>query len=314
MNVLIIILGIVLVIAGIVLASYSAYQKSEYNSETPKRVKKLIPICIVVGLVVFVAGFSFKIVPTGYTGVRTTFGQVSEQTVTQGFNWKIPFVQNIKLVNNKQQDATISSEVWGETKEKTPVFASDVIVTYQINGAKSAWIFANVNDSDKNLINQNLVASAVKSAMVELSVNEVTNRSKIEPLVKDKLSSSLIEKYGDETIMILKVVVNNMDFEQSYNDAIAAKSIAQQTYEKQQIENNTAVAKAEADKKVAITNAEAQAESTLISAQAQADANKLLVESLTDSVLRSKFYEKWDGKLPTVMGENAVITDIGSDK
>ena len=314
MNVLIIILGIVSVIAGIVLASYFAYQKIEYSSETPKGVKKLIPTCIVVGLIVFVAGFSFKIVPTGYTGVRTTFGQVSEQTVTQGFNWKIPFAQNIKLVNNKQQDATISSEVWGETKEKTPVFASDVIVTYQINGVKSAWIFANVNDSDKNLINQNIVSSAVKSAMVELSVNEVTNRSKIEPLIKDKLSSSLIEKYGDETITILKVVVNNMDFEQSYNDAIAARSIAQQTYEKQQIENNTAVAKAEADKKVAITNAEAQAESTLISAQAQADANKLLVESLTDSVLRSKFYEKWDGKLPTVMGENAVITDIGSDK
>lgn len=312
MNVFLIILGIAGLIAGIILASYSAYQKSEYNTSASKGMKNLTRLCVVLGIIVFVAGFSFKIVPTGYTGVRTTFGQVSEQTVPTGFNWKIPFAQSIKLVNNKQQDTEISAEVWGETSEKTPVFASDIIVTYQVSGEKSAWIYANVSDGSKNLIDQNLVSSSVKSAMVELSVKDVTNRSKIEPMVKDKLAASLNEKYGENTITVLKVVINNMDFEESYNQAIAAKSIAQQTYEKQQIENETAIAKAEADKKVAITNAEAKAQATLIAAQAEADANKLLVESLTDAVLKSKFYEKWNGELPTVMGEGTVITDIGA--
>lgn len=312
MNVFLIILGIAGLIAGIILASYSAYQKSEYNTNVSKGMKNLTRLCVVLGIIVFVAGFSFKIVPTGYTGVRTTFGQVSEQTVPMGFNWKIPFAQSIKLVNNKQQDTEISAEVWGETSEKTPVFASDIIVTYQVSGEKSAWIYANVSDGSKNLIDQNLVSSSVKSAMVELSVKDVTNRNKIEPMVKDKLAASLNEKYGENTITVLKVVINNMDFEESYNQAIAAKSIAQQTYEKQQIENETAIAKAEADKKVAITNAEAKAQATLIAAQAEADANKLLVESLTDAVLKSKFYEKWNGELPTVMGEGTVITDIGA--
>lgn len=312
MNVFLIILGIAGLIAGIILANYSAYQKSEYNTNVSKGMKNLTRLCVVLGIIVFVAGFSFKIVPTGYTGVRTTFGQVSEQTVPMGFNWKIPFAQSIKLVNNKQQDTEISAEVWGETSEKTPVFASDIIVTYQVSGEKSAWIYANVSDGSKNLIDQNLVSSSVKSAMVELSVKDVTNRNKIEPMVKDKLAASLNEKYGENTITVLKVVINNMDFEESYNQAIAAKSIAQQTYEKQQIENETAIAKAEADKKVAITNAEAKAQATLIAAQAEADANKLLVESLTDAVLKSKFYEKWNGELPTVMGEGTVITDIGA--
>lgn len=310
MNVFLIILGIAAIITGIVLAIVAAYQKSEYGHKVSVNAKRITRLCVILGAVIFVAGFCFKIVPTGYTGVRTTFGQVSEQTVDKGFNLKIPFVQNIKLVNNKQQDTKVDTEVWGETTEKTPVFASDIIVTYQVSSSKSAWLYTNVSNPD-NLIEQSLVASAIKSSMVEMSVKDVTNRSKIEPSVKEALQVSLNEKYGEDTISILKVVINNMDFEASYNEAIAAKSIAQQAYEKQQIENETAIAKAEADKKVSIANAEAKAQATLIEAQAEADANKLLVESLTDAVLRSKFYEKWDGKLPTVMGENTVITDVG---
>lgn len=303
MNILLIVLGLAAIVAGIVLAIYGK------NSTDSK--EKIIRLCLILGVSASIFGCCFKIVPTGYTGVRTTFGQISERTVSTGFNFKIPFVQSIKLVNNKQQDKEFADEVWGETVEKTPVVASDIIVTYQINSSKSSWIYANVSNRDDELIEQNLVSSAIKSAMVELDVKDVTNRSKIEPLVKDKLAASLTEKYGEDTVVIQKVVINNMDFESSYNEAIAAKSIAQQTYEKQQIENDTAIAKAEADKKVSIMNAEAKAESTRIAAQAEADANKMLSDSLTDEVLRSKYYDKWNGELPKVMGENAVITDIG---
>lgn len=310
MNAILILLGAAAFIVGVSLLIDAAYHKSEYAEDVPKAVKTSMRLCIILGIVVFVAGLCFKIVPTGYTGVRTTFGQVSERTVNKGFNLKIPFVQSIKLVNNKQQDSNIKAEIWGETAEKTPVFASDIVITYQVNGAKSAWIYANISNPD-NLIEQNLVASSVKSAMVELKAEDVTNRSKIEPMVKKKLQDSLDEKYGEDTVSVLKVVINNMDFEASYNEAIAAKSIAKQTYEKQQIENEAAIAKAEANKTAAITNAEAKAQATLIEAQAEADANRLLSESLTEAVLQSEFYEKWNGELPTVMGENTVISDIG---
>lgn len=309
MNVLLIILGVLAVIAGVTLVGISAYQKSEYNRRLSKKWKVLTVVCIVLGVCVFVLGFCFKIVPTGYTGVRTTFGQVSDEVVPQGFNLKVPFVQKIELVNNKQQDTTLDVQIWGESSEKTPVYATEVTVTYQVNADRSAWIFTNVTDT-KDLIAQSIVASSIKSAMVELSASEVTVRSKIEPMVKEKLASSIDEKYGDGTITILKVVINQMDFEESYNNAIAEKSIALQAQEKQKIVNDTAIAKAEADKKVAIANAEAKAESTRITAEAEAEANKLLTESLTDAILKSKFYDKWDGQLPKVMSDGTVITDI----
>jgi len=277
-----------------------------------KKSKRIMPACIIIGVAVFVVGCCFTIVPTGYTGVRTTFGQVSKNIVPQGFNLKVPFVQTIELVNNKQQDTKIVAQVWGES-EKIPVYATEITVTFQVESGRSAWIFSNVTDT-KDLITQSLVSSAIKSAMVELPASEVTVRSKIEPLVKEELAESIDEKYGSDTISVLKVVIDQMDFEESYNNAISDKSIAMQRQAQQEIENNTAIAKAEADKKVAIANAEAEAEATRIAAEAEAAANKLIAESLTDEILKSKFYEKWDGKLPSVMGDNAVISNIGETK
>lgn len=278
-----------------------------------KKSKRIMPACIIIGVAVFVVGCCFTIVPTGYTGVRTTFGQVSKNIVPQGFNLKVPFVQTIELVNNKQQDTKIVAQVWGESSEKIPVYATEITVTFQVESGRSAWIFSNVTDT-KDLITQSLVSSAIKSAMVELPASEVTVRSKIESLVKEKLAESVDEKYGSDTISVLKVVIDQMDFEESYNNAISDKSIAMQRQAQQEIENNTAIAKAEADKKVAIANAEAEAEATRIAAEAEAAANKLIAESLTDEILKSKFYEKWDGKLPSVMGDNAVISNIGETK
>lgn len=53
----------------------------------------------------------------------------------------------------------IEAQIWGEASDKTPVYAADVIVTYQVLPEKSAWLYANVSDI-KNLLGDELVASA----------------------------------------------------------------------------------------------------------------------------------------------------------
>ena len=150
--------------------------------------------------------------------------------------------------------------------------------------------------------------SAIKSAMAELGPNEVTNRTKIEPLAQQKLAESLNQKYGEGAVFINKVVINDMDFEEAYNTAIQQKSIAQQNADKQKIENEAAIAKAEADKQVAITKAEAEAQKTSIAADAQAEANRKIAESLSDSLIEYQKIQKWDGRLPTVSGGNALFS------
>lgn len=269
--------------------------------------KKAIIIFIVFLLAIIMFFSSFAIIKTGYTGVRTTFGQVSEKPVSSGFNWKLPFVQSIKKVNNKQQDVLFTNAIWSETASRTALFFENVTVSYTINGEKSAWIYANIADYENSMLSTGIVASALKSASKTLSDTDATNRSKIEPLAQEYLQSSLNDKYGKGTIFINKITISNIDFEDSYNQAIADKQNAQLAYEKQKIENQKNVEKAEADAKVAKIKAQGVADSALIEAKGQAEANRELEKSLTDNVLKNRFYDTWDGALPKVSGEAGII-------
>ena len=134
---------------------------------------------------------------------------------------------------------------------------------------------------------RSMVASAIKSAMAELTPEDVTNRGKIEPLTQKKLEEVLNTKYGKDAITLYQVIIENMDFEDEYNAAIQQKSIAQQTASRQDIENKTAIKKAEADKTVEIKKAEAKAEKMRIEAEAQANANKELADSISDALILS---------------------------
>ena len=275
---------------------------------------KIIGSIVAIVLILVLAITNITIIPTGYTGVKTSFGQVQETEIKSGqLNFTIPFVQSIAKVNNKQQDKKIESQIWGETNDKTPIYAADLTVTYQIQPEKSVWIYTNVTDI-KNLVSDALVASAVKSAMSELSPQDVTNRTKIEPLVQTKLAESLNQKYGEDVVFVNKVVINNMDFEDAYNTAIQEKSIAQQNADKQKIENEAAIAKAEAEKQVAITKAEAEAQKTAIEAEAQANANKMLAESLSDTLIHYQEMQKWNGALPQYVGGNPAIPVLNNNK
>ena len=269
------------------------------------KVSYIVGLVIAVMLII-VAVNSVKIIPTGYTGVRTTFGQISSTVVQSGLNFKIPFIQSINLVNNKQQDVTFDGTISSETSERNEVFFSGITVTYQINAEKSSWIYANVSNYKNNLVSESLVASALKTSSKTLTPTDVTSRNILEPLVKENIQASLNEKYGSEVVKINKVVINNATFDEEYNDKIAQKQQAQMAYETQQIENKTAVEKAEADATVKITQAQAEADAKLISANAEAEANKLVEESLTENILKDKTIEKWNGELPTYNGGNTI--------
>ena len=284
-------------------------RKGETAMKNPLRTARRIAVLLAVVLIIgIVAANNLHIIPTGYTGVRVRFGQVQEEPVPSGrLILTAPFVDHIYAVNNKQQDFRIQSKIWGETDDKTPVYAADLTVTYQIAADRSAWIYANVTNYTMDLMTEPLVASAVKAAMVELSPADVTNRARIEPLVQQKLTEALTEKYGADTVRINKVVVGNMDFENAYNEAIQAKSIAAQAQARAAIENQTAIARAEADKRVAVLNAEADAEKVRIAAEAQAAANRMIQESLTQDLIELKKVEAWNGKLPAVLGGNALV-------
>ena len=309
---------------------YSSQKEKEKQFQVEKenqlkKIKRMIITLVVVFLLLITVTSSFKIIPTGYTGVRTTFKQVDNVVLQNGLNFKLPFVQKIITVNNKMQDMDFAGPIWSETSERTALYYANITVSYQINPEKSAWIYANVSGYKDNLISDSIVASAIKSSSKTLNSTEATNRSMIEPLTQEILQESLDSKYGENTVIIHKVVIGNTDFEDSYNQAIADKQKQQIAYEQQQIENQKAVEKAEADAKVAEINAnaekqkteiaaEAQANAIKIEAEAQSEANKMINDSVTANVIAYMQADKWDGAKPKVMlgDDSQVIVDAGN--
>jgi len=302
--------GILIAAAGLVYGGYGAYQKIVNDKKTKNTP---MTISVVIGIVLIILSQCFTIIPTGTTGVKTTFGQVSENVARPGLNLKVPFFTTIEQVNNKQQDITLAkgkSKLYAEVKGKIPVTATNLTITYNINPARSAWIYSNVTDYESGLIKSSLVSSALKASTVTLDVNEVTIRSIIEPLVTQNLQALLDEKYGVDTVIITRVVIGNMDFEKSYNDAINEKNMAQQEYEQAMVKNRQELEKAENDAKVKTTAAQGKADAAKIEAEGIAEANRKITESLNNMILANNWIIKWDGKVPVVTDGNGNMIDI----
>lgn len=302
-------LNFILSIISIVLFVVGIFFIHNREAGTKVGLLKLIPIG---AIILFVFSSSFVIIPTGYTGVRTTFGQIDQVSVQNGFNFKVPFIQSIKTVNNKQQDIEVSGQIWSESKEQVQVYYDAITITYQINPEKSAWIYANVSNYQDSLITSSIVSSAIKTASKQVETVNATNRGVIEPVAKECLQTALNEKYGENVVTINRITIGDANFEDSYNQAIADRQNAQITYEKQQIENKQSIEKAEAEATVKKTQAQAEADATIIKAESEAKANQLLEESLSDNILREMYIEKWNGELPKVSSDAGIMLDMGS--
>lgn len=299
--------------------NFSKARKEPDMISKPKIPLKAIIAILIVVVLLATAIPCIQVVPAGSTGIRVTMGKVDPNLIPPGPTFKLPFVQSIKTVNNKQQTYVFPDRVWGESSEQTVVYMENVAVSYQIMPEYSVWLYSNVTDYQNNALPPALLSSAMKAAMVELGANDVTNRAKIEPIALQKLQEALNMKYGgNEVVHVTSVNINNMDFEDNYNQAIEQRQIAQLEYEKQQIAIKTQLEKAEADKnereikanaaaKEKEIQADAEAKAIKSVANAQAEANEKLAKSLTKELVEYQKIEKWDGKMPRVSGGNAII-------
>lgn len=92
--------------------------------------------------------------------------------------------------------------------------------------------------------------------------------------------------------------------------AIDQKFASEQKVTIQENENKAALAKAEAEAQALIIKAEGEGEAMKVLAADKAEAYRLMSEHLTKELLEKMFYDKWDGKLPTVYGADGTLLEI----
>ena len=298
------IFGIVIFIAGIIGAI--ALASSDYKGAALG-----VGIGAAVLTIILLACSWMANVPTGHTGVLTTFGKVENTTFEAGMNFKAPWQEVIMMDNRVQKQTTdlmcFSSDIQEVSMKYT--------VNYQISSKDAMTIYKTIGtDYYNNIIVPNITES-VKTAVAKYNAEAlVSGRSELSRIIQEDLTTRL----AAYNIIVVSASIEDMDFTDAFTNAVEAKQVAEQNKLKAQTEAEQRVIEANAAAEIKRVNAEAEAEAQKIAAEAaayeiqikaeaEAEANKKIAESITQQLIDYKYYETWNGELPEVVGADTII-------
>jgi len=256
---------------------------------------KKLPVKIGIGafiaIVALIVIFNcFTIVQAGHTGVVVTLGRVNDNVLQEGLHFKIPFVQQVVMIDNRITKLEVGTEAFSKDLQTVETILA---INYRVDTSKSYSIYKNIGKDYETVLVVPAVNEVLKATTALYTAEEsVTNRS----LISDGLVSGLNEKLNEIGLYVTDVNIVNYDFSEAYITAIEEKQVAQQK-----------LLKAETEKQTAITNAEAEAEALKIKAQAEAEANATIAASITKELVDYNKIEKWDGSLPQVTGGSTIV-------
>lgn len=227
---------------------------------------------ILIGAVVLlalIAGTSaVTIVPAGHTGVIVTMGKVSDRVLSEGMHLKVPFAQQIVMMNNKIQKTEIDSN--GVSKDLQTV-SSGVAINYHINKDDSAKIYQSIGEGYADTVLQPAIQESMKAITAQYTAEElITKRS----AVGEEIGATLAEKVQEYGILIDKFNIINFDFSEEFNAAIEQKQVAEQNKLRAETEKEQKVIEAQADAEQKVIAAKAEADAIRQKAEAEAEANE----------------------------------------
>ena len=229
----------------------------------------------------------FTIIGPGERGVVLRLGAVEDRIMPEGFNWKMPFIEDVEKVDVKTQKEQV--DAGASTKDLQNV-TTTIALNYHPQADKVNKMWQNIGKDYKIRVIDPAIQEAVKAATAEFTAEElVTKRAE----VKDKAILLLKERLLKHYIDLDDLSIVNFHFSESFNQSIEQKVRAEQ--DALTAKNRLEQVKFEAEQRV--QQARGEAEAIRIQAQAiQAQGGKEYVNL--------KAIEKWNGTLPQyMMGE-----------
>lgn len=255
---------------------------------------------------------SFSVVPAGHTGVVSTFGQVSEDVLQEGFHFKAPW-QKVTKMDNRIVKLEVSTEAFSSDLQTVSV---NLAVNYRVDTSMSYSIVKNVGTKYEDVMITPAVNEVMKSIMAQYTAEQsITNRNVISAALLDELNAKLAES----GIHVSDINIIDFDFSDVYVAAIESKQVAEQEKLRAKIEQEQLTMEKEADASRRVIDAQAAAEVAKIEAEAaayagekEATANEKIAASLTAPLIEYYKVQQWDGKLPTVTGSDSMVLMDGA--
>ena len=239
---------------------------------------------ILVLLILALLSSFFVLVSAGQRGVLMQFGRVQPGVLDEGIHFIVPIVNTVQLLSVRVQNKEISAEA--SSKDLQDVYA-DVALNWHILPAEAPLIFQQVGD--EAAIVQRIIAPAVeevlKAVMALYTAEEIiTRRGEVKAAIDDFLKTRLLHYHiGVDDLSLVHI-----HFSDRFSDAVEAKQVAEQ--EAKQAGFMVLKAQREAEVKVNL-------------ARGEAEAQRLIRETLSSEFIRKQAVERWDGKLPLIVGD-----------
>lgn len=288
------------------------------NQPPVSRLKTKNVIVFVVFLLVaffFIVDTTVYIQP-GYVGVfiNKITGKIDEAPVHSGYKFKLPFfqqiveypyfMQTVVLTKDFNEGSPANEEINVNSVEGQPV-SCDVSLSFTLLPEKIPFLYTSFRQTIIN-ITHGFVKQSIRQSMQEIigkmPIADFLGKSKAQSVVgiEEDLKGRL-KQYGFE---VRQFTINEVRAPQAVIEAISQKNIMEQDALRAQ--NELVKFQYEAQQKA--ERAKGKGKAILIEAESQAQANKILTASLSQTLVKYKAIEKWDGNLPSVSTTNGTNT------
>ena len=234
-----------------------------------------------IGIVLIVCS-SLSTVPTGHTGILTTFGKVEDVSLPNGVNLHAPW-QNVITMSNKEQKDSGKGVAFSKDIQEV---SYSYTIQHMLQPGAAPTLYKNVGTEYFDIVISPAINAIIKTYIGKANAESlIINREAITTDV-NREAALIGERYG----LSLTVIIDNFDFTDVFTNAVEAKQVAEQEKLTMEAEQKAARDKIEAEAAATIAkiNAEADLEVQKINADAaeyagqkEAAVNQAIAQSLT---------------------------------
>lgn len=257
---------------------------------------KLVLAGVVAFVGLIVLSMSAVTVEQTERGVLTRFGEV-QSTLEPGFHFVNPFTQDVYKMDVSVRALPLTELTYSKDGQ---IISVSYTVNYQVNNSEVENIFKDVrNDYEARYVipRSKQYLKDVFSKYTAQGV--IDNRG----LIPSEVTALLAADLSGKGITVSNVIIENLDFDDSYEQAIQNKQVQEQ----QALAQVNITKQEEEKKKQEILKAEALAEKTRLEVQALASSQGEQIIEKIRAEAQLEAAKRWNGVLPVNMYGSAPI-------